>query len=55
MEGCYSLATYIGWQRKFPAPEARDAIRNAAMTAGTPMRLERIRLGEVLVIELGAD
>jgi hypothetical protein len=37
MEGCYSLARCIGEEWKIPAPETWEAIRNAAITAGTLM------------------
>ena len=38
MEGSYSLAACIGREWKIPAPETWEAIRNAAMTAGTLMK-----------------
>ena len=36
-KGCYSLARCIGEERKTPAPETWEAIRKAAITAGTLM------------------
>jgi hypothetical protein len=39
-KGCYSLARCIGEPWKIPAPETWEAIRIAAITAGTLMNLK---------------
>ena len=50
LEGCYSLARCIGVDRKIPAPETWEAIRNAATTAGTLINLRNWSIESIGIV-----